>query len=109
MVEYDVKTGTVLLTHHYPASSASQTVARVNIDLVLESIESSSIQIGSWVNVIGYISAKTVQSAHQAEVRNIPVNAEVAVRAILLWGAGDFKLKSYEDRLQERKDAGTTG
>jgi hypothetical protein len=108
VAQYHNESGSLLLTHHYPACS-HQITARVNIDLVLESINSSDLQVGSWINVIGYICGRTLDPPRIAGVGETPVYSEVAVRAVMLWSAGDIKLKSYEDLLQERKDAGATG
>jgi hypothetical protein len=108
VAQYNNETGTALLTHHYPVSP-HQITARVNIDLVLEVVNSYVLQVGSWINVIGYICGRTLDPPLNAGVGETPVYSEVAIRAVMLWSAGDLKLKSYEDRLQERKDAHTTG
>ncbi|KAF2488974.1 hypothetical protein BU16DRAFT_532018 [Lophium mytilinum] len=96
--EYTVSTGTLLLTHNHPPSSPTPaTTARVNIDHVLETLKSTEVlQVGAWVNVIGYITARPSRSAGDAL-------RESHVQAIVLWSAGSLNLEEYERAVEQRK------
>lgn len=113
MRQYEVVTGSLYLTHNYPpTASGHQVFALVNVDHVLESIKSTDLQVGSWVNVIGYVTpaaagaAKTYTVPAQAERRSkqdAAARRNVTMQAIMLWSAGAINLDEYEKALQMRK------
>lgn len=72
----------------YPPGT-NETV-RVNIELVLETIQSGVTQVGQWVNVVGYI------------VEGEGSESLVHVQALLLWSTGPLDIGRYEKSLQEQ-------
>lgn len=89
--EYDIVTGILTLKHMYRSIDLS---AKVTIEHVREGLPRSATDVGSWLNVAGYVQTITPNS--------------ISVQAIMLWEAGSLKLGDYERALQARSDAGTT-
>ncbi|KAF1937118.1 hypothetical protein EJ02DRAFT_357590 [Clathrospora elynae] len=85
--EYMVKTATLRLKHDYPVSS-QPTVAHVDIEHVLERIKSHEMDVGTWLNVIGYVE------------RGKP--RRVFVQAVAVWDAGNVDLAAYEAAAEKR-------
>ncbi|KAF2475364.1 uncharacterized protein BDR25DRAFT_213385 [Lindgomyces ingoldianus] len=88
--EYVVKSATLCLKHPYPGPSPPK-IARVNIDHVLESVKSCEIDVGSWLNVIGYVEAR--------------MSHGVGVQAVTVWSAGNVDLDMYQRAVDVRKAA----
>lgn len=105
---YDSKSGYLYLAHEYPKLQY-QSVARVNIDHVLESIRNCDVQIGAWLNVIGYTCGRAMDPLYPFDVGRSRVYSEIGIQAIILWNAESVDVGSYEKALEARKKAGTTG
>ncbi|ORY03028.1 CST complex subunit Ten1 [Clohesyomyces aquaticus] len=89
--EYVVEDATLCLKHRYPASAPPKT-ARVNVRHVLESVKARELDVGSWLNVIGYV-----------ELRK---EAGIFVQAVAVWDAGDVDLEAYGRAVDARNAAG---
>ncbi|KAJ4991600.1 hypothetical protein SVAN01_02981 [Stagonosporopsis vannaccii] len=89
--DYVVQDATLRLKHNYPAASSAET-ANVDIVHVLERIKAHEMEVGTWINVIGYV-----------ERRN---ETGVFVQAITIWSAGNIDLSAYEKAVEVRKSAG---
>ena len=76
-----------MLGHMYPPGT-NETV-RVNIELVLETIQPGLTHVGQWVNVVGYI-------------REGKGSSPVHVQALLVWLTGPLDLGRYEKSLQDQ-------
>lgn len=87
--DYVVRTATVRLKHRYPTSSSSS-VANVNVDHVLEKLKHHTLDVGTWLNVIGYVE-------HRKE-------KGVFVQAVTVWDAGDVDVEVYERAVEKRKE-----
>jgi hypothetical protein len=88
---YVVQTATLHLRHNYPTSEPPKTV-QVNIRILLESIKRNELEIGSWVNVIGYVERTKDKG--------------ISVQAIAVWDAGNIDLNAYESAIDARKASG---
>ncbi|KAL7963417.1 CST complex subunit Ten1 [Trichoderma compactum] len=86
VTSYDSAAACLNLGHMYPPGT-NETV-RVNIELVLETIQSGVTQVGQWVNVVGYIVEGSESLVH--------------VQALLLWPTGPLDIGRYEKSLQEQ-------
>jgi len=86
--EYVVKTATLRMKHDYPHSAASK-VANVNIELVLEAVQRTAVDVGSWINVIGYVERRKEEG--------------IFVQAVAVWDAGNVDLDAYERAVEKRK------
>jgi hypothetical protein len=110
--QYDVSTGTLVLKHNYPPSERPTSV-HVNVDIVLETLQKTSLAVGAWLNVVGYTTQKASllrSSIDTVEASALKDDTNAAyVQAIILWDAGAVKLDAYERALQGRIWLGTTG
>ena len=101
---YAVPTATLTLNHRYPVSAAV-TSALVDVGLLLNTVKSNEIQVGEWVNVIGYITQSPVGvNQGRRKPDNTAVGGAACVQAIVLWSAGAIKLGEYEQVLEERHE-----
>ncbi|KAK3214831.1 hypothetical protein GRF29_19g1398489 [Pseudopithomyces chartarum] len=88
--DYVVGRATLRLKHNYPASATPKT-ACVDIEHVLESIKRYEVDVGSWINVIGYVERQTTRNIH--------------VQAVAVWDAGNIDLDAYQNAIDKRKEA----
>lgn len=77
------------LKHRYPTSSPPA-VAEVNVDHVLEKLKHHTLDVGTWLNVIGYVE-------HRKE-------KGVFVQAVTVWDAGNVDVDAYERAVEKRKE-----
>lgn len=85
-----VQTATLKLKHDNPAAGTAE-VANVDVVHVLERIRSQEMEVGSWLNVIGYVERRKEKG--------------VFVQAITVWSAGNVDLRGYEQAVEARKAA----
>ncbi|KAF2230703.1 hypothetical protein EV356DRAFT_508334 [Viridothelium virens] len=103
--EYDSLNGRLIVRHDYPHTSSNITIACVDIEHLLESINSLDMSKGAWVNLVGYktppsrLDLGTVQNSTQTE-------RHVYLQAVMIWSAGALKLKEYEEALISRLQSG---
>lgn len=78
----------------------------MDVNLLLSSLKTTDTQPGEWVNVMGYVQAKTTQPAHGKGGHKGMCNGlvRVKIQAIMLWSAGSLKLGEYEKALASRMD-----
>ncbi|KAK0660586.1 hypothetical protein DIS24_g3132 [Lasiodiplodia hormozganensis] len=101
---YDVCTATLTLKHAYPANPS--TIAHVNIEHVLESVNRDDLEIGAWLNIIGTVAPPTTSAKQRSKMTQRETAADsVHVLATLLWNAGDIQLDAYEKAVEARKAA----
>lgn len=98
---YDTLTGALKLQHAYPAcpnnptNKACPTTAVVDVNLLLSTLKWRDIQVGGWVNVIGY-----VQDLGKGKIKGR--GSAVGVQALMLWSAGAVRLAEYEKAVEMR-------
>ncbi|KAI6248550.1 hypothetical protein HI914_03514 [Erysiphe necator] len=93
VTKYSHREATLTLEHNYPPGASLR--VQVDIRLLLETIQSTQCQIGSWVNVIGYIESapnKTIPTTSKA--------GSIYVQGIILWSTGPSKIDWYEKALE---------
>ena len=108
ITNYDVPSATLKLDHHYPAESATTVSALVDIRSLVESIETSELQDGSWINVVGYftgVSAIQTREKRHSKVEKTAKRTVVKIEAVMIWSAGSFRIEDYEKSLQLRQAA----
>jgi hypothetical protein len=72
--------------------------ALVDVNLLLESLDSSQTRLGEWMNVMGYVTSK-------GPSKTAGPNCDcghTTVQAIVFWSAGPVKLDEYERALFEQ-------
>ncbi|CAK3743723.1 hypothetical protein CB0940_11881 [Lecanosticta acicola] len=102
--EYQGKNATLVLKESCPASTGTPKVL-VNITNVLESVNHELLQVGAWLNIVGYVTkaAKTVKSSSSKRVRSTRQKPPV-VDALMLWSAGAIKLQEYKASARSYQD-----
>jgi hypothetical protein len=80
---------TLRLKHNYPHADPGKT-AHVNIRVVLESMRNKMLDVGSWVNVIGYVERHSEN--------------DIFVQAVAVWDAGNIDLDAYQNGVEARKE-----
>lgn len=95
--EYNGDSAILHLKGRYPDTSASSGDANVNVNNVLDSLNVEMIQVGSWVNVIGYM--RRIDGS-----KSVSKPQGCAVDAVLVWSAGAIKLDDYEAAVKTLQD-----
>lgn len=75
--------------------------AIVNVDNVLETMKHDLLEVGAWLNIVGYVE-RTSEVARPARPQNAEINPPAAthVTATMIWSAGAIKLDRYEAAVQ---------
>jgi hypothetical protein len=87
--QYIVQAATLRLKHNHP-TSAPPVVANVNVEHVLERVKRHELDVGTWINVIGYVEQRKEKG--------------VFVQAVAVWGAGDVDLEAYTRAVERRQE-----
>ncbi|KAI4844190.1 hypothetical protein E4T44_06338 [Aureobasidium sp. EXF-8845] len=87
--QYHESTAILSLFHNFPAPQNRHTV-QIDISQILDTFQHQNLQIGAWLNVIGYITPSRSRSRSK-------------VQAILVWSAGAVNLQQYETALVLRQ------
>lgn len=107
VTHYALSPGTLTLQHAYPSTSKVNVAALVDVTLLLERLRREDMEVGAWVNVIGYVeevaksAGRNTKGGWKEDSRG-EGDRKVKVKAILLWGAGGVKLGEYEKALEAR-------
>jgi len=105
VTHYALASGTLTLQHAYPPPSAGNAIAMVDVTLLLEGLRREDMEVGAWVNVIGYVEEGERRMKGRREGDgggSVGVSVQVRVKAIMLWSAGGVKVGEYERVLEER-------
>ncbi|KIW61456.1 hypothetical protein PV05_01576 [Exophiala xenobiotica] len=105
IVDYDIARGQIVLEHAYPKNIQPISRVLVDIDLVLETTEPSTLITGSWINVIGYTRRTRLNIRKSKAQLRQPVNESSSLQAVLIWTAGALKITDYEITLEEQRSA----
>ena len=103
VTSYSTASATLCLQHQCPRDARDR--ALVDVKLLLETLKTENTQTGEWVNIIGYITASSVQQDPASANHK---RAEVHVQALVLWSAGPLDIDRYEAslrRIEEPEDA----
>lgn len=98
---YDAKTARLTLRTHYPATAKRSVAAVVSIDNLLETVKYELLEVGAWLNVIGYI--RPMPGAERSK----GLFQVVFVEATMMWPAGAVKLDRYDVAVQELQETST--
>ena len=82
------------MEHAFPKGTAVR--AAVDVKLLVQSLKTRQTDIGSWVNVTGYVTSIEQNMARPA--KGDPA-AAVGVQALLVWAAEDLDIAAYERAL----------
>ncbi|CAD0094138.1 unnamed protein product, partial [Aureobasidium vineae] len=87
--QYHESAALLSLFHNF-SSSQNQQTTQVDISQLLDTIDHQDLQIGAWLNVIGYVTPATSKSRSK-------------IQAIIVWSAGAINLQQYENALISRQ------
>lgn len=94
---YNAKTGEVTLQHK--SQDCRDKTALVDVNLLLQTLNTSLMRIGEWVNVTGYITKQESKLSHNGK----NVGRFTSVQAIIYWSAGAIKVDEYEEAVAETR------
>lgn len=100
VTNYSTKAAVLTLKHNHPPGNSVK--ALVDVNLLLNTLQSHETRVGEWVNVMGYIEQAKNQNSLSIE------DGEVRVQALVLWSSGPFNLQSYEKSLDSRVSESTS-
>lgn len=86
-----------MLVHQYPKRWKTAPRALVDINPILDTVKFQDLEVGAWINVVGYVS-----SSSQTEA-----SARSSVQAVMIWSAGIINLDEYESALAARQKTGS--
>jgi Telomere capping, CST complex subunit len=98
-MRYELATGLLVIQHNFPSGSNHR--ALVDINLILDTPGKVDTDTGSWVNVIGYITATTLLGPAKV-TENLKTSA-TSIQAIALWSARSINIKEYENALVDHQ------
>ncbi|THW33037.1 hypothetical protein D6D22_09319 [Aureobasidium pullulans] len=87
--QYHESTALLSLFHNFP-SLQDRHIAQVDISQLLDTIDHQNLQVGAWLNIIGYVGPS-------------PSRYRTKIQAIMLWSAGAVNLQQYETALVSRQ------
>ncbi|OKL59200.1 hypothetical protein UA08_05589 [Talaromyces atroroseus] len=104
VARYDIKQGRLELEHKFSSptkdaknksrrSSDHTTKVLVDIYHVLDTIKADELQIGTWLNVFGYIRPEDLQGERD--------DAAVYVQAVMISDAGAIRVAEYEQSVSD--------
>ena len=78
----------------------------VSVENILENINHDLLQVGSWVNIIGYVRVSPVDAARRVKSSKVDIKSKEAthptvVEATMIWSAGAIKLDKYNSAAQD--------
>ncbi|KAF2762452.1 hypothetical protein EJ05DRAFT_2378 [Pseudovirgaria hyperparasitica] len=107
---YDTKTASLVLgySHQLPHRRRQiRYLANVEISHVLEDVRSFGLQIGTWVNVIGFVK----DTSGEKEIPGMDMSSsglsalQKGVQATMAWEAREVRLDDYERAVRMRTHA----
>ncbi|EMF14002.1 uncharacterized protein SEPMUDRAFT_61946 [Sphaerulina musiva SO2202] len=111
---YHIASATLVLKLEYPSKSSNSRNPKTlpvptvlaNIDNVLEAVNHDLLQVGSWLNVVGYVRKPQNLSGRRRRRDVIPL-----MDVLLIWSAGAIKLDDYQSAVRSYQETllpGTT-
>ncbi|KAI1189136.1 CST complex subunit Ten1 [Nemania serpens] len=109
---YSTHTAQVTLKHNYPRGNG-HVEALVDVNLLLQTLNSEQTDIGQWVNVIGYLTfinpavpLAAIDPRHPSRSNTV---TRVGVQALIFWIARDLDLGTYEKSMLADAHEDTVG
>lgn len=92
---YNTETGEVTLQHK--SHDCRDKTALVDVNLLLETLNTSLMRIGEWVNIMGYVTKQESKISHDGK----HVGRFTTIQSIIYWSAGAIKIEEYEEAVAE--------
>ena len=104
MSKYDVSTGTLILEHNHPLGAPEPAVINVDINLLLETVKSTDLQVGAWLNVVGYVRYRSSAVVERGSATSPFEMRSIYVEAVMIWAAGAVRIGEYERVVRDCKE-----
>lgn len=96
----------IVLRDKYPITTNTAPTAVVIIENLLGNINHELLQVGSWVNIVGYVRASPIDAVRRSKsskqaVKPKDANHPTMVDATTMWSAGAIKLDKYKSATQD--------
>lgn len=107
---YDCDTAQLMARDRYPATSPDTPTAVVNVQNVLENLGHELLEVGSWLNIMGYArtspeagNSKSKANSKSSKGASKPDGRSDAafIEATMIWTAGGIKLDKYKSSVHE--------
>lgn len=92
-----------MLEHAYPKHVLPTPRVSVDVNLILETVDTSVLRTGAWVNMIGYTRVMGPKSRKGKAKLRQSRNEIPFMQAILIWSAGAVRIEDYEITLEEQR------
>lgn len=107
---YDGQTARLIVRDRYPATTKDVPTAIVSIHNVLASMNHDLLEVGAWLNIVGYIrplpaATETAADAKVKLSKRKALSNITFVDATMIWSAGAVKVEKYNDALTELQRA----
>lgn len=93
------------LAHYYPKELPKAAEIAVDIQMPLESVEAHEIEVGCWLNVIGYVRQPLRKRKRKQSRPETADSMATTIQAIMLWNAGALDIGNYESALEASRVA----
>lgn len=105
VTNYQSQTGILTLEHHYPSTSPTPASVSVDITLLIESIKASYLEVGEWLNVLGYVRERKEKRKGRNQATCSPEsqawNDSIYIEAVVVFPTDAFQIGEYERALQD--------
>jgi hypothetical protein len=75
-------------------------VVDVDINLLLETVKAIDLQVGAWLNVLGYVRNRPFPAVETSPFER----KSIYVEAVMIWTAGAIRIGEYERVLRDCKE-----
>lgn len=112
--ERDANKAQIILRDKFPTTSSEHPTAVVNIVNILENLNHELLQVGSWVNLMGYVRATPKSAKHDSKSSKDGDDSRSSSRAVhveatMMWSAGAIKLDKYRTAAREYQSLSPAG
>ena len=104
----------IVLRDKHPVTNNTAPTAVVSIENILENINHELLQVGSWLNIMGYVRTSPVDAARWSKSSKDVVKLKEAshptmVEATMIWSAGAIKLDKYKSATKDYQKLDSAG
>ncbi|GIZ42175.1 hypothetical protein CKM354_000545300 [Cercospora kikuchii] len=97
---YHIESATLVLKVDYPGTKSKTPTLLATIDNVLENVHHDLLQVGSWLNIVGYVQKpvkfeSSIRNSNSQRSRRRTRRVTPLVDVLMIWSAGAVKLDDY--------------
>jgi hypothetical protein len=103
---YDAKEARIVVQEKFPTTTHGHATAIVTIENILENVNHELLQVGSWVNIVGYVRdesnvKKRFEKSPNGFDKSKVTGCSANVDATMIWSGGAIKLDQYRRATRE--------